>query len=148
MGQTMGGGQGGGNDRSGWGGETGIYRSGNGIPQQGPINNAAVEQAYRQGVRDLQQLRQALQDSPDMAREVEETLREVQRFDPSKTPGNPALIDQILTQVLPNIEQLELQLRRKLEGKDGQVRSSAAERIPQGYGDAVAEYFRRLSKTK
>ena len=30
-----------------------------------------------------------------MAREVEETLREVQRFDPSKTPGNPALIDQI-----------------------------------------------------
>ena len=112
------------------------------------MNSAAVEQAYRQGVRDLQQLRQALQDSPDMAREVEETLREVQRFDPSKTPGNPALIDQILTQVLPNIEQLELQLRRKLEGKDGQVRSSAAERIPQGYGDAVAEYFRRLSKTK
>lgn len=144
----MGGGQrGGGNDRSGLG-ETGVYRSGNMIPQQGQVNSAAVEQAYRQGVRDLQQLRQALQDNPEMARQVEETLREVQRFDPSKTPGNPALIEQILTQVLPNIEQLELQLRRKLEGKDGQVRSSSAERIPQGYGDAVAEYFRRLSKTK
>jgi hypothetical protein len=148
MGNTVGGGQGGGGNERFGGGETGVYRSGNMIPQQGAINNAAVEQAYRQGVRDLQQLRQALQDNPDMAREVEETLREVQRFDPSRTPGNEALLEQIRTQVLPNIEQLELQLRRKLEGKDGQVRSSAAERIPQGYGDAVAEYFRRLSKAK
>ena len=84
-----------------------------------------------------------------MARQIEETLREVQRWDPSKHPGNEALIwSRSARQILPNIEQLELQLRRKLEGKDGQVRSSAAERVPQGYGDAVAEYFRKLSKSK
>ena len=98
------------------------------------MNNAAVEQAFRQGVRELQQLRQSMQDNPEMARQIEETLREVQRWDPSKHPGNEELIERIRTQVLPNIEQLELQLRRKLEGKDGQVRSSAAERVPQGYG--------------
>jgi hypothetical protein len=147
MGQTYGGGQAGGNDRGGLG-ETGIYRRGGDNIQQGPINNAAAEQAFRQGVRDLQQLRQALQDNPDMAREVEAALREIQRFDPSKAEGNAAMVERIRNTVLPNIEQLELQLRRKLEGKDGQVRSSAAERIPQGYGEAVAEYFRRLSKTK
>jgi hypothetical protein len=58
------------------------------------------------------------------------------------------LLELMRTQVLPNIEQLELQLRRKLEGKDGEARTTAVERVPQGYGDAVAEYFRRLSKTK
>jgi hypothetical protein len=126
----------------------GVYRSGDRIGQQGPIDQAAVEQAYRQGVRELQQLRQSLQDNPDLAREVDATLREVQRWDPSKHPGNDALLEQLRTQILPNIEQLELQLRRKLEGKDGQVRSSAVERVPPGYGDAVAEYFRRLSKSK
>jgi hypothetical protein len=89
-----------------------------------------------------------LQDNPELAKEVENTLREIQRWDPAKHPGNPALLELMRTQVLPNIEQLELQLRRKLEGKDGEVRSSAAEHIPQGYDDAVAEYFRRLSKTK
>jgi len=147
MGGTTGG-QGGPNgDRSGWG-EQGVYRSGDGIPNQGPVNNAAIEQAFRQGVRDLNQLRQSMQDNPEMARQIEETLREVQRWDPAKHPGNEELIERIRTQVLPNIEQLELQLRRKLEGKDGQVRSSAAERVPQGYNDAVAEYFRKLSKSK
>ena len=83
-----------------------------------------------------------------MARQIEETLREVQRWDPSKNPDSEARLEQIRSQILPSIEQLELQLRRKLEGQDGQVRSSAAERVPQGYGDAVAEYFRKLSKSK
>jgi hypothetical protein len=126
----------------------GVYRAGRDIGQQGQINQQAAEQAYRQGVSQLQQMRQQFQDSPDVARQIEETLREVQRFDPSKTPGNPALLEQIRTELLPTIEELELKLRRKLDGTDGQVRTSTAERIPQGYSDAVAEYFRRLSKTK
>jgi hypothetical protein len=150
-GQEAGGGNGGQGGRNGGqfsAGEMGVYRSGNGIPQQGQISQAAAEQAFRNSVRDLQQLRQGLQDNPELAKEVENTLREIQRWDPAKHPGNPALLELMRTQVLPNIEQLELQLRRKLEGKDGEVRSSAAEHIPQGYGDAVAEYFRRLSKTK
>jgi hypothetical protein len=150
-GQQAGGGNGGQGGRRGdqfGGGEMGVYRSGDSISQQGPISQAAAEQAFRNSVRDLQQLRQGLQDNPELAKEVENTLREIQRWDPAKHPGNPALLELMRTQVLPNIEQLELQLRRKLEGKDGEVRSSAAERIPQGYGDAVAEYFRRLSKAK
>ena len=100
-------------------------------------------------MRELSQLRQSLGDNPDLTREVQELLKEMQKVDPSRFPGNPELIERIRTDVLPNLEQLELQLRRKLEGQDsGQVRSSSAERIPEGYGDAVAEYFRRLSKGK
>ena len=46
------------------------------------------------------------------------------------------------------IEQIELQLRRLLDDQAGGVRSGSAEPVPPGYSDAVAEYFRRLSKEK
>ena len=93
-GQQAGGGNGGQGGRNGGqfsAGEMGVYRSGNGIPQEGQISQAAAEQAFRNSVRDLQQLRQGLQDNPELAKEVENTLREIQRWDPAKNPGNPAL---------------------------------------------------------
>ena len=142
----MNGGQGTGGRQFGLG-ETGVYRSGSDI-RVTPPDRGAVEQAYRNSVRDLQQLRQSLQDSPDLAKEVDAALREVQKWDPSKHPGNPEMLEQMRNQILANVEQLELQLRRQLDGKEGEVRSTATERIPQGYGDAVADYFRRLSKAK
>ena len=47
------------------------------------------------------------------------------------------------------MERLELELRRKLDDKNGdQVRSAGSETIPQGYSGAVADYFRKLSKSK
>ena len=52
-------------------------------------------------------------------------------------------------EVLPDIKRLELELRRKLNDKNGdQVRSAGSETIPQGYSGAVADYFRKLSKSK
>lgn len=52
-------------------------------------------------------------------------------------------------EVLPNIERLELELRRKLDQKNGdEVRSAGTETIPPGYSNAVADYFRKLSKGK
>jgi hypothetical protein len=33
------------------------------------------------------------------------------------------------------------------DGSDGSVRSVGNETVPQGYADAVAEYFRKLSQT-
>jgi hypothetical protein len=43
---------------------------------------------------------------------------------------------------------LELKLRRDVEGKEGsgEARSATPDRVPSGYADQVAEYFRRLSK--
>lgn len=90
--------------------------------------------------RELSQLRQELRGDPEMEASIDQLLREVRRLDPSRFPGNPKL----LSQILPGVEQLEILLRRKLEG--GQVRSGAGEKVPEGYSGPVAEYFRRLSK--
>jgi hypothetical protein len=90
-----------------------------------------------------------LQANPELARDVQELIRELERLDPKRFPGNPELIERLRTQVLPSLEQLELQLRRTLEGDQaGQVRSGASEPIPTGYAAAVAEYCRRLSKER
>jgi len=100
-------------------------------------------------MRDLNQLRQAVQEDPDMARQVQELIRQMQRLDPSRFPGNPALVEQLHAQVLADVDKLELQLRRQLDDKQyGQVRSGDTRTVPAGYEDSVADYYRRLSKNK
>ena len=109
----------------------------------------AVEQVYRQGLRELAELRHSLREQPELASEVQELVRLMQRLDPKRFPGNPALIEQLRTQLLPSLEHVELRLRRQLEGtSEAQARSGVALPIPPGYADAVAEYYRRLSRSR
>ena len=105
------------------------------------------ERTYQQSLGDLNQLRESVQSDPETLRQVEELIREMQRLDPKRFPGNPELVEQLHTQVLNDVDKLELQLQRAADGKQsGQVRSSDPLTVPSGYQDAVAEYFRKLSK--
>jgi hypothetical protein len=119
-------------------------------PYQSPTGDP--ERTYRETMRDLSQIQQMLRDNPDLAKdlggELQQLMRDMQKFDPKAFLGNPGLIEAMRAQILPNLQNLELQLRRKLDEKNGSgdVRSGATERIPQGYSEAVADYFRRLSK--
>jgi hypothetical protein len=126
--------------------------TGNNTPRGGsPVqpDNSAVppQRAYDDSLRDLNQLRQAVRDDPDMAKQVQELIQEMERLDPSRFAGNPALVEQLHSQVLADVDKLELQLRRQLDDKGaGQVRSGDTKTVPQGYEESVAEYYRRLSK--
>jgi hypothetical protein len=113
------------------------------------VNPRGIEGVVREGVRDLQAMRRDLEGSGGEQRDIQELIREMQRLDPAKFKGNPEMVEQLRDQVLVSIEQLELQLRRKLgEEVGGAVRSGGARPAPSGYRDAVAEYYRRLSKGK
>ncbi len=113
-------------------------------PQPAPV---APERAYRESVDELEHLRQTLKDDPETLRQVQELIREMQRLDPSRFPGNPEILEQLHNQVLSDVDKLELQLRRDLDAKQaGEVRTSQSLPAPPGYEDAVADYFRRLSK--
>jgi len=71
----------------------------------------------------------------------------MQRLDPRRFPGNPAMLDELYARVLSGVDRLELQLRHEpAESQPGQVRSDNPAPMPAGYQTAVAEYFRRLSK--
>jgi ribosomal protein L22 len=92
---------------------------------------------YEQGLRDLAALGRSLQGNPEIARDIQQLLAEMQRLDASR----------FAAQLLPALEQIELQLRRQLdEQQGGQVRDAGSEPVPPGYSGAVADYFRRLSQ--
>jgi hypothetical protein len=96
---------------------------------------------YRHTLRELE-------NNPQIGKDLRDTIQNLYRLDPRLSPGNPELMNRIESQMLSGIEQIELQLRRQLDDQGGAVRSGSAEPVPQGYADAVAEYFRRLSKEK
>jgi hypothetical protein len=141
----------GGGDRNGqrgyWGVDTGNNSN---LPHPVAPDNSPVpddpERVFQQSLSELDKLRQSVENDPETLRDVQELIREMQRLDPSRFPGNPALFEQLHTQVLSDVEKLELQLRRQQDDRQsGQIRSGDPQPMPSGYQDAVAEYFRRLS---
>lgn len=108
----------------------------------------SIERNFSQSLRDLEQMRGRLGSTPEDQAEIQKLLKDMAALDPNRFKGNPALVDQMRSQLLPVLEQLELKLRRDAEGKEGsgEARSATPDRVPSGYADQVAEYFRRLSK--
>ena len=142
-------GGGGGADGTVWGNiNTGNNRYGDAGPRPAPPdasgNPVDTERTYQQGVRELNQLRQMVQGDPQAMKEVQELARQMQQLDPSRFPGNPAMVEQMHREVLSSIDRIELQLQR--DGASTEARTGKPYAVPAGYQDSVAEYYRRLSK--
>jgi hypothetical protein len=115
----------------------------------GTLNPADTERIIRQGMQELNQLRQSAKSDPAALREIQDLVKEMQQLDPSRFPGNPAMVEQLHTQVLNDVDKLELQLRRNSDDpQPGQIRTSKTPTVPTGYQDAVADYYRRLGKER
>jgi hypothetical protein len=105
------------------------------------------ENNINQGIKELNQLRQLAHSDPAASRDIDDLVKEMQKLDPSRFPGNPEMVEQLHAQVMNDVDKLELQLRRNADDPSlNQVRTSKAPTVPPGYQDAVAEYFRRLGK--
>ena len=66
----------------------------------------------RQGLQELNQLRQLAKNDPAALREIESLVKEMQQLDPSRFPGNPEMVEHLHMQVLNDVDKLELQIRR------------------------------------
>jgi hypothetical protein len=142
-------GGGGGADGTVWGNiNTGNNRYGQAGQRPAPTdasgNPADTERTYQQGMRELSQLRQMVQGDPQAAKDVQELTRQMQQLDPSRFPGNPAMVEQMHHEVLSSIDRIELQLQH--DGAPAEARTGKPYAVPEGYQDSVAEYYRRLSK--
>lgn len=133
-----------------WRGEYGAMNDGTRRDLEGRSADGVqreLEQAYDDAFRQLRQMRGGEFASDETQSELDRILREMQRLDPRQFPGNPALLGRIETEILPQLEQLELKLRRQLDAASGaQARTGSSAKTPPGYGEAVAEYYRRLSR--
>jgi len=111
----------------------------------GPSNAAEdPERLFQQGMRDLNQLRHMVQNDALAAKEVAELARQMQRLDPGRFPGNPAMVEQMQRELLSSVDRLELLLRR--DGASSEARTEKSHAVPAEYQESVAEYYRRLSK--
>jgi hypothetical protein len=94
----------------------------------------------------LNDLRDQFKDNPDALRELNDLNHDIQKMQTGQT-ASPELDQRISREILPKLEALEVRLRRQIdESETGQVRSGGSDRVAPGYTDAVAEYFRKLSK--
>ena len=107
-------------------------------------NPADTERTIDQGLRELDQLRHMVGDDPQAAKEIAELTRQMQLLDPSRFPGNPALVEQMRRELLGSLDRLELQLERNASASA--ARTGKTDAVPAGYQDSVADYYRRLSK--
>jgi hypothetical protein len=115
-------------------------------PDNSPVP-ADPERTFQQGMAELNQLHRLAKNDPAALKEVEELTKAMQRLDPRRFPGNPLMVEQLHTEVLAGVDKLELQLRHDSDGQaSGEVRTAKESTIPPGYEEAVAEYYRRLSK--
>jgi hypothetical protein len=134
-------------DRQWYGGDTGGYWPQGHETQPVPSSPEEIQRAYQEAMRELNQLRQSFQGQPAPLADLQELIKEMQRLDPSRFPGNPAMLQELHDQVLTSVDKLELRLRRQEDDNDaGQIRSGDSQPVPAGYQDSVADYFRRLSK--
>ena len=108
---------------------------------------ADSERTFQQELRELNQLRQMVKGDPQAAREAEELARQMQHLDPKRFPGNPEVVEQMHREVLGSIDRLELQVERSASASLAS-RTGKPLAIPDGYQDAVAEYYRQLSKVQ
>ena len=115
-------------------------------PRNAP-NPADSERTINQGMQELNRLRQLTHGDPAASREVDTLVKEMQQLEPGRFPGNPQMVEELHQQVLNDVDKLELELRRSANDPAlAQVRTTRTATVPQGYGDAVAEYYRRLGK--
>jgi len=113
-------------------------------PNDASENPADSEHFIEQRMRELNQLRQMVSDDPQAAKDVADLTRQMQRLDPSRFRGNPAMVEQMHQEILHSVDKLELQLQH--DGASSEARTGKPDSVPAGYQDSVAEYYRRLSK--
>jgi hypothetical protein len=116
----------------------------------GPVRPEDFQNTYRNTLQSLRQLEQQAGADPNMLKDIQTLMRDLQRLDPYTYANDPLLAERIHAALMSGVEQVEMELRRKVDEStgNGSVRSPGGETVPQGYADAVAEYFRRLSKSK
>jgi hypothetical protein len=99
--------------------------------------------AIRDSLRQLDGVRQRFGDRSDPNwKDIGSVIRELEQINMAQ-PG--LLAARLNQELLPALERLEIEVKRQADQEGNAARSAKPENAPEGYRDAVAEYFRKLS---
>jgi hypothetical protein len=126
--------------------------AGNALGPNGRVNPQSpdYQAQYRQTLQSLQELQQQLKGDAATSKDIAALLQQIRQLDPYAYSNDPLLAQRIQSAVVTSMEQVEMELRHKVEETDpgGNIRAGGTEKVPPGYSDATAKYFEQLSKGK
>jgi hypothetical protein len=99
---------------------------------------------YKRSMRELNGLLHSGAVDPQAAKDIAELTRQMEHLNPSRFPGNPAMVEKMHREILDSLDKIELQFER--EDVSSEALTGKPDSIPSGYQKAVGEYYKQLSK--
>jgi hypothetical protein len=96
--------------------------------------------------REAEQLRRMLQGEKIDPKEIDAMLRNLRQLSDDRIYKDVDELARLQAQVTDSAKRLEYDLRRKVEGKDGQLLLSGSDEVPEKFRKSVEQYYRSLSK--
>jgi hypothetical protein len=127
-----------GGDARNWGGYYGGYWNPDDIRQW--------RREYREWANDAEALRRQLQATGVNPRELDDIIRDLQRLDNDRVYTDARGLEQLQAAALDKLKKFEFGLRRKAETGNDSLSLSGSDQVPDGFRQAIEEYYRSLSK--
>ena len=91
-------------------------------------------------------MRRQLQQTGVSPRELDDIIRDLQRLDSERLYTDPRGLEQLQAAALDKLKKFEFGLRRKAEGGNDSLSLSGSDQVPDGFRQAIEEYYRSLAK--
>ena len=75
-------------------------------------------------------------------------LRELRQFDNDQSYVDPRSLEALQASALEKLKTMEFGLKKKADGKDLPLTLSGSEEVPEGFRDAIAEYYRSVARKR
>jgi hypothetical protein len=79
-------------------------------------------------------------------RELEDIIRDLQKFDNDRVYTDPRSLEQLQAAALDKLKKFEFSLRRKADNGNDSLSLSGSDQVPDGFRQAIEEYYRSLSR--
>ncbi len=132
-----------------WGDTNGTYAGGywnGGYGYWNPDDIRQFRRDYRERLNDAQALRRELQQAGVPTRELDDIIRDLERFDNDRLYADPKGLEQLQAAATDKMKKFEFSLRRKVEAGNDSLSLSGSDQVPEGFRPAIEEYYRSLAK--
>ena len=79
-------------------------------------------------------------------RDLDEILKDIRQFDYDRVYADPQGLEKLQAAAIDKLKKFEFSLRRKVENGNESLSLSGSDQVPEGFRQAIEEYYRSLAK--
>jgi hypothetical protein len=132
-----------GGDARNWGGYGGGWWYGY---RWNPDDIRQYRNQWREWANDAEALRRQLQQAGMSPRDLDEILRDLRQFENDRLYADPQGLEKLQAAAIEKLKKFEFALRRKSDTGDESLSLSGSDQVPEGFRQAIEEYYRSLAK--